>query len=381
MTRQAIGKISGLSKPTVNEALDILNRENLISLSDSKENGRAGRPGPKAQQIGFNRLRYKIMALDIGGSKIRILISDLEGNLIGNLTKPTPVKEGRMAILRAIKDLCDEALKSTNVKIDEIGSVVVGTPGTINLKNGFITRSYNLPNWQNFSLSHELSVLLNKEVQVENEAHLAIYGESWRGAARGLSNAATMSVGVGIGLGLLINGQVYKGFNGIAGEIGNLPIAILNSNNSSADANFEFQASGTGLERNFEKIKDNPEAKKILVLNGGKNVSAKSIYEAAENGNTLAKKLIAEQLELLGQGIAAICCVANPEVFILAGGLAPALGKYLSDINKVIGKFTLIPPKLVVSDLKDLATAYGALRRGIENIDRATLLSILQENN
>jgi predicted NBD/HSP70 family sugar kinase len=379
ITRQLIGEISGLSKPTVNEALDILSKEKLILLTDAKTKSASGRPGPRAQQIVFNNDRKKIVAIDIGGSNIRLLISDLDGNIISTSTASTPLKSGRKAILTKVKELFESALAENKVKLSNIGSIVAGSPGTIDPETGEITRSYNLPDWEGFSLSDELSKVLKKQVHAENEAHLAIYGEHWRGGAKDLANAAAMSVGVGIGLGLLINGQVYRGFNGIAGEVGNLPLQIADEAKSPMNANFEFHASAVGLERNFEAVKTKEGAKEIIKLAGDKNVTAKTIYAAAASGNKLANELVNQQLELLSRGIASVCCITNPEVFILEGGLAPALEPHLKTISKMVQKITLIPPKIVISELKDLATAYGALRRGIENVDRATLISILQE--
>jgi glucokinase len=375
-----IGEISGLSKPTVNEALDILQKEKLILLTDVKTESASGRPGPKAQQITFNKDRKKIVAIDIGGSNIRLLVSDLDGNILATLTQATPIDGGRKAILAKIKMLYEKALTENKIKPSDIGSIVAGSPGTIDPNTGEITRTYNLPDWENFSLSGELSAILKKQVHVENEAHLAIYGEHWRGGAKDLVNAAAMSVGVGIGLGLLINGQVYRGFNGIAGEVGNLPLQIVDQIKSPSKANFEFHASAVGLERNFGAVKTKEGAKEIIALAGDNNVTAKTIYEAASNGNKLAIELVNQQLELLSRGIASVCCITNPEVFILEGGLAPALEPHLKTISKMVQKITLIAPKIVISELKDLATAYGALRRGIENVDRATLISILQEN-
>lgn len=90
-----------------------------------------------------------------------------------------------------------------------------------------------------------------------------------------------MSIGVGIGLGLLINGQVYRGFNGIAGEVGNLPLQIADAAKSPVNANFEFHASAVGLERNFEAVKTKEGAKDIIKLAGASSVSAKTIYAAA----------------------------------------------------------------------------------------------------
>ena len=380
ITRQLIGEISGLSKPTVNEALDILQKEKLILLTDVKTESASGRPGPKAQQITFNKDRKKIVAIDIGGSNIRLLVSDLDGNILATLTQATPIDGGRKAILAKIKMLYEKALTENKIKPSDIGSIVAGSPGTIDPNTGEITRTYNLPDWENFSLSGELSTILKKQVHVENEAHLAIYGEHWRGGAKDLVNAAAMSVGVGIGLGLLINGQVYRGFNGIAGEVGNLPLQIVDQIKSPSKANFEFHASAVGLERNFGAAKTKEGAKEIIALAGDNNVTAKTIYEAASNGNKLAIELVNQQLELLSRGIASVCCITNPEVFILEGGLAPALEPHLKTISKMVQKITLIAPKIVISELKDLATAYGALRRGIENVDRATLISILQEN-
>jgi len=379
ITRQLIGEISGLSKPTVNEALDILQKEKLILLTDVKSKSTSGRPGPKAQQITFNKDRKKIVAIDIGGSNIRLLVSDLDGNIISTSMESTPIESGRKAILSKIKVLYEKALAENKIKPSDIGSIVAGSPGTIDPNTGEITRTYNLPDWENFSLSDELSKLLKKQVHVENEAHLAIYGEHWRGGAKDLSNAAAMSVGVGIGLGLLINGQVYRGFNGIAGEVGNLPLQIVDELKSPTSANFEFHASAVGLERNFEAVKTKEGAKEIIKLAGKEKVPAKVIYEAAANGNKVAIELVNQQLELLSRGIASVCCITNPEVFILEGGLAPALEPHLKTISKMVQSITLIAPRIVISELKDLATAYGALRRGIENVDRATLISILQE--
>ena len=105
ITRQLIGEISGLSKPTVNEALEVLFKEDLILSSVAKIISSDGKPGPKAKQISFNALRKKIVAIDIGGSKIRILLADLDGNIIASLVAQTPLTAGRNKILEKIKDI------------------------------------------------------------------------------------------------------------------------------------------------------------------------------------------------------------------------------------------------------------------------------------
>ena len=380
ITRQLIGENSGLSKPTVNEALDILLKEKLIYLGETKVESIGGKPGPKAQQIFYNNSRLKIIGIDIGGSRIRALLSDLDGNIIASSREQTPRTGGRKEILKKVQEITLNLLENNRLKITDIGAIVVGTPGSIHPITGEVRIAYNLPEWNNFPLAKELSKLLKTEVFVENEAHLAIYGEHWKGGAINSNNAAAMSIGVGIGLGLLIGGQVYRGFNGIAGEVGNLPLQMPNSVQAETNANFEYQASAAGLERNFQALKSKSEAKEIIALANGEEVSAKLIYQCASTGNKLAIKLVDQQLELLSRGIASVCCITNPEVFILQGGLASALAPHLKTISNQVEKITLIPPRIVLTELADLSTAYGALRRGIEKVDRLALTAILGES-
>jgi len=380
ITRQQIGENSGLSKPTVNEALDILLKEKLIYLGDTKVESIGGKPGPKAQQIFYNSNRLKIIGIDIGGSRIRALLSDLDGNIVASSREQTPRSGGRKEILKKVQETALKLLEDNRLKLADIGAIVVGTPGSIHPVTGEVRVAYNLPEWNNFPLAKELSKLLKTEVFVENEAHLAIYGEHWKGGAVNASNAAAMSIGVGIGLGLLIDGQVYRGFNGIAGEVGNLPLQIADLSTAETNANFEYQASAAGLERNFQALKSKGDAKEIIALANGEEVTAKLIYQAASAGNKLAIKLVDQQLELLSRGIASVCCITNPEVFILQGGLASALAPHLKTISKQVERITLIPPRIILTELADLSTAYGALRRGIEKVDRLALTAMLGES-
>lgn len=380
VTRQQIGDLSGLSKPTVNEALDTLLEQKLIYLSKNRVESTGSKPGPKAQEIFYNGSRLKIIGIDIGGSRIRELISDLDGNIIASSRNQTPHFGGRKGILEKIQEITVKMLEDSRLNISDIGAIVVGTPGTIHPVTGEVTIAHNLPDWNNFPLAKELSNLLGMEVSVENEAHLAIYGENWKGGAIEIKNAAAMSIGVGIGLGLLIEGKVYRGFNGIAGEVGNLPLQMTGTNGPTTSTKFEYQASAAGLERNFQELKSKSEAKEIMALANGEEITAKLIYDAASRGDQLAIKLVDQQLELLSRGIASVCCITNPEVFILHGGLAPSLVPYLKMISKQVSKIVLIPPRIIVSELSDLSTTYGALRRGIEKVDRETLTAMLRDS-
>jgi len=372
LTRQGIGVLTGLSKPTVNEAVDLLMGKDLIFLESAKQENENPRPGPRAQQIYYNQIRKMIVGVDVGGSTIRVLLSDLDGKIISSLRGVTPIDEGRQKILKAIASLVLQIISENSLNKKQIGCVVVGTPGTINFISRKVSIAPQLPDWENFSIPDELNKMLGLTIFVENEAHLAVYGENWKGGAVDLSNAAIISIGVGVGLGLMINKNVYRGAEGSAGEIGNLPI-LISSNNS----NFELEASATGIERAFKKLSKDPEATLILDANKGKDITAKIIYEAAATKNNLAVTLVKAQIDLIGRGMAAICCIINPEVFIVMGGLAPSIEKYLPEIQSVIAKFAPSTPKLQITQLEDLSTAIGALRVGIEEVERSAIRKLL----
>lgn len=372
LTRQGIGVLTGLSKPTVNEAVDLLVGKDLIFLGSPTQKIDNPRPGPRAQQIYYNQFRKMIVGVDVGGSTIRVLLSDLDGNIISSLRGATPIDESRQKILEAIAGLVLQIINENSITKKQIGCVVVGTPGTINFISRKVTIAPQLPDWENFSIPDELNKMLGISIFVENEAHLAVYGENWKGGAVDLSNAAIISIGVGVGLGLMINKNVYRGAEGSAGEIGNLPIAIGDDS-----SNFELEASATGLEKAFKKFSKDPLAKSIINANKGKNITAKIIYEAATTKNKLAVTLVREQIDLIGRGMAAICCIINPEIFIIMGGLAPSIEKYLPEIQRVIAKFAPYAPKLQITQLEDLSTAIGALRVGIEEVERSAIRKLL----
>ena len=377
LTRQDIGVISGLSKPTVIEALDILVTDNLVLLGKSDLDLNARRPGPKAQQVHYNGSRLKVIGLDLGGSTIRILLSDLDGNDLGGGRVKTPLVGGRKAVLFAIRDLVLQTLMKNDLTISEIGSIVVGTPGIVNPENGIVTLAPQLPEWENISLAPELEKLLGVQVIVENEAHLAVLGEHWRGGAQGLRNVAIMSIGIGIGLGLLINGKVFKGSTGAAGEIGNLPLNDWTSENRSGIGLFEFHASVAGIERNFELHEATPEAQYLKSLANGATVTAELIYSACKNNDPLATRLVTHQLESIARGIGSVCCIVNPEVVIIIGGLASALQPHLTTISKQVAKIAPAMPRITLTELRDMSTAIGALHRGIEEVERLSLHRIL----
>lgn len=377
LTRQDIGVISGLSKPTVIEALEILAAEDLIIFDKSELDPTSSRPGPKAQHIHYNGSRLKVVGLDLGGSIIRMLLSDLDGNELANARVKTPLVGGRKAVLFAIRNLVLKILTENELTMSDIGSIVVGTPGIVDPENGFVTLAPQLPKWENFSLAQELEKLLGSHVIVENEAHLAVFGEHWRGGAQGLRNVAIMSIGIGIGLGLLIDGKVYKGSTGAAGEIGNLPLSTYVPDDRAGIGIFEFHASVTGIERNFELFEETADAQYLNSLANGKRVTAELIYSACMNNDLLATQLVNHQLDSIARGIASVCCIVNPEVFIIMGGLAPALKSHLETISQQVEKIAPAMPRITLTELGDLSTSIGALHRGIEEVERLSLQRIL----
>ncbi len=159
------------------------------------------------------------IGVDLGGTNLRIAAVDAEGKLLEKLTTGTEVGRGRDSV---IGEMC-EAIQSVSVKFRDSGQLAgigIGVPGFIDMDSGTIMESPNLPGWANFPVRDEIQRRLGTPVILENDANSAAMGEKWLGAGRDTDHMAMYTLGTGVGGGLVLNGRLWHGMNGMAGELG-----------------------------------------------------------------------------------------------------------------------------------------------------------------
>ena len=267
----------------------------------------------------------KILGIDLGGTKILTAVANKQGKMLSRDHSITPAKEGQDVVVKSILESVGRALDQAHIAAADLTAIGLGAPGLSNPETGILYTSPNLPGWRDVPLRDIIAKELGKEAFLINDANAAAVGELYFGAGRGARNFIYITVSTGIGGGIIIDGKIYTGPTGTAGELGHMVIddegPQCNCGNKGC---WETLASGTALSREARhRIKEGA-ATSILKYAGGnvERINAEAIHEAAQTGDKLANELIARTAYYLGVGLANLINIFNPEVIIIGGGLS-----------------------------------------------------------
>ncbi len=267
----------------------------------------------------------KILGIDLGGTKILTAVANKQGKMLSRDHSITPAKEGQDVVVKSILESVGRALDQAHIAAADLTAIGLGAPGLSNPETGILYTSPNLPGWRDVPLRDIIAKELGKEAFLINDANAAAVGELYFGAGRGARNFIYITVSTGIGGGIIIDGKIYTGPTGTAGELGHM---VINDEGPQCNCGnkgcWETLASGTALSREARhRIKEGA-ATSILKYAGGnvEKINAEAIHEAAQTGDKLANELIARTAYYLGVGLANLINIFNPEVIIIGGGLS-----------------------------------------------------------
>ena len=311
-----------------------------------------------------------VLGIDIGGTNTVFGIVDARGNVIAS----SSIKTGKHADFNDYLDeLYSEAshLIEANEATDKIQGIGIGAPNA-NYYTGEINNAANLP-WKDVKLAQLVSEKFGIPVAVTNDANAAALGEMTYGAARGLKDFIMITLGTGVGSGIVINGQVVYGHDGLAGELGHL---IIKRNNGrlcgcGRTGCLEAYCSATGVARSareFLEIRTEPSILRNLPI---EEITSKDVYDAAIQGDQIAKDIFNYTGTLLGEAMADMTVFSSPEAFILFGGLAKSGELLLRPMREAMDRTMLSAfkgkTKIILSELKEAdAAVLGASALGWE---------------
>jgi len=266
-----------------------------------------------------------ILGVDLGGSKILTAVVRSGGEVLSSNESKTRATEGQDIVIQSIVDSAHSAMKQASCNISEIYSIGIGAPGISNPEAGILFTSPNLPGWRNVLLRDIIQNKLDKKAFLINDANAAALGELYFGAARGTHNFIYITLSTGIGGGIVIGEKIYTGAIGTAGEVGHMTIddngPLCNCGNKGC---WETLASGTALAREAKRrIKEGAKTSMLKYVDGdSEKLTAPIIHSAAEQGDKLAKDLIARTGYYVGVGLANLINIFNPELIVIGGGLS-----------------------------------------------------------
>ena len=303
----------------------------------------------------------EVLAVDLGGTKCCAAIVDRSGRILSRRTVAVDLSSPNAPVLQIIEVAKQLAALSSSKRAFRAAGVAV--PGLVR-PTGTVWAP-NLPGWDRMPLASRLKRALGIPVVVESDRNAAIVGESWRGAARGKSDAIVFMIGTGIGAGILSGGRVLRGAHELSGCAGWLTITEAKRAASSGIGELEWLAAGPAIARAAQERLEAGEASSLSQIVCS-SITARDVAAAARKADRVAIEIFRRAGTLLGYGIANMVSLLDPQVIILGGGLAAVSDLYLDSLRTAMLERAqpLSAPKVkvVVSKLGDKANLLGCAR-------------------
>lgn len=302
--------------------------------------------------------------VDIGGTTVKIGLFNIDGTMLEKWEIPTNTANAGAAILDDVAASVLGKIAEKGIEKEEILGIGLGVPGPVD-SAGVVHKCVNL-GWGVFNVEEALSEKTGFMVKAGNDANVAALGEAWQGGGKGYQNVVMVTLGTGVGGGIILNGKILPGTNGAAGEIGHIHVddeeeECCGCGNKGC---LEQYASATGIVR-MAKKKLASETRQT-VLKEKDPLTAKDIFDAAKEGDTVAEELVEKLCNVLGTTLARISCVVDPEVFVIGGGVSKAgeiltegVAKYY-DINAFHASRNC---KITLAKLGNDAGMYGSMKQ------------------
>ncbi len=292
------------------------------------------------------------VGIDLGGTQLRVAVADGRGRLRAVVRRPTNAHEGREHVIDALVTSVADVLTEASVKAASVRALGIGMPGPLDPARGLVISPGNLPGFINVPLNRILTRRTGIRSYLHHDAHLAALAEHRHGAAKGSRNIIYVTVSTGIGAGLILDGRLYSGAGGIAGEVGH--IVVQPGGPPCSCGNYgcvEALASGTAIAREARVLgARDPQS----VLRSFELPSAADVVRAARQGDKLAVQILEAAGTALGIAIGTLVNLFNPDLIVLGGSVINA------------GRLLLAPTHRSME-----ASSWKAARRGLRIVKPA----------
>ncbi len=359
LSRAALALATGLNKTTVSSLVEQLINASFVTETGVGKNF-TGRPGILLQ---LNPHAGAIIGAEIGVDFISVVLTDFAARVIWRHQERTDRREQQPAILRHTMANIGAAIKQANAHGLPILGLALGVPGLVDVESGTLLYAPNL-HWENVPLRQMLRARFDLPVFVDNEASIAAFGETYFGVARGARNVLYVSAGVGIGGGIVMDGRIYPGGSGFAGEVGHmtlepngLPCACGNH------GCWETLASQSALFRRIQECIAAGEPSMLARLaspgqNGKREqLTLPGVVRAAQEGDAVARRALFDTGKYLGIGLANLVNALNPEMVVFGGILSLAKEFLMPVIQQTISERAL---RWSWQSAQMVAAAYGS---------------------
>lgn len=354
---------SGLSATTVSMAVDKLSGHGLVQqLGDGESKG--GRP---PGLLRFRAERGFVAAADVGGTSLRMMLADLNGQPVARWTTHLGERQKTpRAVVRLIEKGLREMAKVPSMQA-QVLHLVIGAPGITDVNRGVVLAAPNLQGWTELPLRELAERHLKMAITVENDVNLAAVGEASVGVARGKQDFVFIAVGTGVGAGIFLRGALHHGARWTAGEIGYLPVAAMPREPVHLEQTGQLESAigGRGIESIWQSVlrREGLEANQQL-----RNRRAGEILDLAAEGHTLATEVLSHTACILADAITIVALLYDPQMVVLGGGVGSHHTLRLAT-EEVLRKNQFAQPVLHSSLLGTEAQLYGGISLALSAVE------------
>ncbi len=331
----------------------------------------------KMNTVTLNPQAQYILGADIGGTKLATVLMSRDGRLIHKVRLPTEAHRGSAYGVARLIDMLRQNLAETGVAPSDVMGIGVACGSPMDAEQGIILGPPNLKTWNPVPIKSLLEAALGLYIQLENDANAGALAEWLWGAGKGYQNVAYLTMGTGIGGGLILDGRLYRGANGNAGEVGHMRVVPQGGPLCGCGklGCLEAFCSGPAIARRAqESVQQSPaDAAALIELAGSvQAVSAEHVFAAARQGDPLTLRLVDETALYLGVGLANLIQIINPQVIVL-GTIATEQGNWFLDRVRQVARRETWPQmfevvQILPSPLGNQVGDYGAISIILQNL-------------
>ncbi|MGW0364805.1 ROK family transcriptional regulator [Streptomyces sp. NPDC002990] len=361
LTQAEIARATGLSAATVSNIVRELKDGGTVEVTDTSAGGRRARSVSLSGDAGI------VIGVDFGHTHLRVAVGNLAHQVLAEEAEPLDVDASWMDGFNRAEALVGQLIATVGVGPEKVIGVGLGVPGPIDVESGTLGSTAILPGWSGINPRMELSQRLGVPVYVDNDANLGALGELVWGSGRGVKDLAYIKVASGVGSGLVINGQIYRGPGGTAGEIGHITLD---------ESGPVCRCGNRGCLETFAA------ARYVLpLLQGthGPELTMERVVELARAGDPGCRRVITDVGRHIGSGVASLCNLLNPSRVVLGGSLAEAGELVLAPIRESVGRYAIPSAarqlSVLTGSLGGRAEVLGALALVLSEMGDSTLLS------
>ncbi|WP_190128149.1 ROK family transcriptional regulator [Streptomyces mashuensis] len=323
LTQAEIARATGLSAATVSNIVRELKDTGTVDVTPTSSGGR------RARSVSLSGDAGTVVGVDFGHTHLRVAIGNLAHRVLAEEAEPLDVDASAAQGLARAEHLVNRLIEKAGIDRGKIIGVGLGVPGPIDVESGVLGSTAILPGWAGTNPRDDLAARLDVPVHVDNDANLGALGELVWGAGRGATDLAYIKVASGVGAGLVINGRIYRGPGGTAGEIGHITLD---------EAGPVCRCGNRGCLETFTA------ARYVLPLlhsAHGPDLTVPRMVRLAHDGDPGCRRVIADVGRHIGSGVANLCNLLNPSRVVLGGDLAEAGELVLGPIRESVSRYAI----------------------------------------